>query len=138
MSRSTLSDANTRRCAEVFTGLFARLVAQALPGLREKMREPLHLIDSTSFRLSRLSADWARFSATACGVGIRVSGRRHLQMRRPRWFKKWLAVKHKREKRRNWLALAEWSRRASRRHAARAAGQMVFLTGKKDFWGLTI
>jgi hypothetical protein len=72
VSRSTLSDANTLRCAEVFTGLFARLVAQALPGLRKKMREPLHLIDSTSFRPSRLSADWARFSATACGVKLHV------------------------------------------------------------------
>ncbi len=72
VSRSTLSDANTLRCAEVFTGLFARLVAQALPGLRKKMREPLHLINSTSFRLSRLSADWARFSATACGVKLHV------------------------------------------------------------------
>src|ERR1700745_3770399 len=32
VSRSTLSDANNLRCADVFTGLFARLVAQALPG----------------------------------------------------------------------------------------------------------
>jgi len=72
VSRSTLSDANALRSAEVFTGLFARLVAQALPGLRKKMREPLHLVDSTSFRLSRLSADWARFSAAACGVKLHV------------------------------------------------------------------
>lgn len=72
VSRSTLSDANTLRSAEVFTGLFARLVAQALPGLRKKMREPLHLVDSTSFRLSGLSADWARFSASACGVKLHV------------------------------------------------------------------
>jgi len=72
VSRSTLSDANNLRCADVFTGLFARLVAQALPGLRKKMREPLHLIDSTSFRLSALSADWARFSTNACGVKLHV------------------------------------------------------------------
>lgn len=72
VSRSTLSDANALRSGDVFTGLFAHLVAQALPGLRKKMREPLHLIDSTSFRLSGLSADWARFSAAACGVKLHV------------------------------------------------------------------
>jgi Transposase DDE domain/Domain of unknown function (DUF4372) len=72
VSRSTLSDANNLRCADVFTGLFARLVAQALPGLRKKLREPLHLIDSTSFRLGALSADWARFSTKACGAKLHV------------------------------------------------------------------
>jgi hypothetical protein len=55
----------------VFTGLFARLVAQALPGLRKKMREPLRLIDATSFRLSGLS-EWARFSTNACGAKLHV------------------------------------------------------------------
>ena len=72
VSRSTLSDANSARGAEVFTALFARLVGQAMPGLRKQMREPLHLIDSTSFRLSALSADWARFSANACGAKLHV------------------------------------------------------------------
>ncbi len=72
VSRSTLSDANSLRSAEVFASLFARLVGQALPGLRKKMREPLLLIDSTSFRLSALSAEWARFSANACGAKLHV------------------------------------------------------------------
>jgi hypothetical protein len=72
VSRSTLSDANSLRSAEVFASLFACLVGQALPGLRKKMREPLHLIDSTSFRLSALSADWARFSVNACGAKLHV------------------------------------------------------------------
>ena len=72
VSRSTLSDANNLRCADVFTGLFARLAAQALPGLRKKLREPLHLIDSTSFRLGALSGEWARFSANACGAKLHV------------------------------------------------------------------
>jgi hypothetical protein len=71
-SRSTLSDANNLRSADVFTGLFARLVGQALPGLRKHMREPLHLIDSTSFRLSAASGDWAQFSADACGAKLHV------------------------------------------------------------------
>lgn len=51
VSRSTLSDANNLRCAEVFTGFFAPLAQQALPGLRKKMRAPRQLSDSTSFRL---------------------------------------------------------------------------------------
>lgn len=72
VSRSTLSDANSLRSAEVFTSLFARLVGQAMPGLRKQMREPLFLIDATSFRLSALSADWARFSANACGAKLHV------------------------------------------------------------------
>lgn len=70
-SRSTLSDANNLRSAEVFTGLFARLVAQAMPGLRKKMREPLYLIDATSFRLNGL-CEWARFSTNACGAKLHV------------------------------------------------------------------
>jgi hypothetical protein len=72
VSRSTLSDANNLRSADLFTGLFARLVGQALPGLRKSMREPLRLIDSTSFRLSALSGDWAQFSANACGAKLHV------------------------------------------------------------------
>jgi hypothetical protein len=71
-SRSTLSDANALRSPDVFTGLFARLIGQALPGLRKHMREPLHLIDSTGFRLSALAGDWAQFSANACGAKLHV------------------------------------------------------------------
>lgn len=67
-SRSTLSDANNLRCADLFTGFFARLAAQAVPSLRKKLREPLHIIDSTRFRLGALSGDWARFSKNAYAV----------------------------------------------------------------------
>jgi hypothetical protein len=72
VSRSTLSDANALRAPDVFTGLFTRLLAQALPGLRRAMRQSVHLIDSTSLPLSALSADWASFSANACGVKLHV------------------------------------------------------------------
>ncbi len=71
-SRSTLSDANSLRSPHVFAGIFSRLVAQALPGYRKAMRESVHLIDSTSFRLSALSAGWAGFSANACGAKLHV------------------------------------------------------------------
>jgi hypothetical protein len=72
VTRSTLSDANAKRAPEVFAGLFSRLVAQALPGLRRKIGEAVHLIDATSLPLSSLSGDWAAFSTNACGAKLHV------------------------------------------------------------------
>lgn len=72
MSRSTLSDANATRPSEVFGALFAHLVAQAGRGLRREIGEAVHLIDSTSLRLSELSAEWARFSAGVCGAKLHI------------------------------------------------------------------
>lgn len=71
-SRSTLSDANATRPNEVFGSLFAHLVAQAGRGLRRKIGEAVHLIDSTGLRLSELSADWARFSDGVCGTKLHI------------------------------------------------------------------
>ena len=70
--RSTLADANTTRPADIFTGLFAALVSQARTGLRRTVQDGIRLIDSTSIRLSSLSADWARFSATACSAKVHI------------------------------------------------------------------
>lgn len=70
--RSSLADANAQRPHEVFAGLFAEMVARAHRGLRRKIGESLYLIDSTSVRLSALSADWARFSAGVCGAKAHV------------------------------------------------------------------
>ena len=64
ISRSTLADANAKRPSEALGALFAHLVAQAGRGLRRKIGEAVHLIDSTGLRLSNLSADW-RVSRTA-------------------------------------------------------------------------
>lgn len=72
VSRSTLSDANTLRPWQVFSGLFAHLVGQVTRGLRRKANEAVHLIDSTSLRLSALSKDWARFSTGVCGAKLHV------------------------------------------------------------------
>jgi hypothetical protein len=68
IKRSTLADANASRPAAVFTGLLAKLLAQAHRGLRRALEETTYLIDSTSLRLSALSAEWARFSAKLCGA----------------------------------------------------------------------
>jgi hypothetical protein len=70
--RSTLSDANAQRPAEVFSGLLEILMKQAHRGLRHKLAETVYLIDSTSVRLNERSADWARFSAGVCGTKMHV------------------------------------------------------------------
>lgn len=70
--RSTLADANALRPAEVFSGLFASLMAQAHRGLRRALADTVYLIDSTSLKLDARSDGWARFSADACGAKLHV------------------------------------------------------------------
>jgi hypothetical protein len=72
VSRSTLADANAKRPHEVFGTLFAHLVRRAGRGLRRKVGEAVHLVDSTGLRLSNLSADWARYSDGVCGAKLHV------------------------------------------------------------------
>ena len=72
ISRSTLADANGRRAHEVFSGLFARMAAQAGRGLRRSTAEAVRLIDSTGVRLAGLAADWARFSIGVCGAKAHI------------------------------------------------------------------
>lgn len=72
VSRSTLADANATRPNEVFGALFAHLVVHAGRGLRRKIGEAVHLIDSTGLRLNELSADWARFSDGVCGAKLHI------------------------------------------------------------------
>ena len=72
VSRSTLSDANAQRPSAVFADLFAAMVAQAQRGLRRAVGDAVYLIDSTGVRLGGQGADWARFSAKACGVKVHV------------------------------------------------------------------
>lgn len=72
VKRSTLSDANTLRPCALFEQLFAATVGRAHSGLRRTMREATYLIDSTSVKLSQLSADWSRYSAKVCGAKVHV------------------------------------------------------------------
>ena len=72
VSRSTLADANALRPSAVFSDLFAAMVHQAQRGLRRVIGEATYLIDSTSVRLSGMGAEWARFSAMACGAKAHV------------------------------------------------------------------
>ena len=70
--RSTLADANARRPAAVFSGLFAEMAGRAQRGLRRKLGEATYLIDSTGVRLSGAGSEWARFSAKVCGAKVHV------------------------------------------------------------------
>ena len=72
VKRSTVSDANTQRPWQVFSELFALMLKQAHPALRRASKDAVRLIDSTTVRLSNLSADWAQFSAGVCGVKAHI------------------------------------------------------------------
>jgi IS4 transposase len=70
--RSTFSDANTQRPAEVFADLLETMMKQAHRGLRRKLAETTYLIDATSVKLNARSVDWARFSTGVCGAKVHV------------------------------------------------------------------
>jgi Transposase DDE domain/Domain of unknown function (DUF4372) len=72
VSRSTLADANARRSCAVFTGLLAELMRRCEGAVGRQLAEAVYLIDSTGFRLSSLSADWARFSTGVFGAKLHV------------------------------------------------------------------
>lgn len=72
VARSSLSDANMKRPAEVFTGLFSALVERTSRGLRAKAGKAVRLIDATTLPLNKLSEDWSRLSTKACGAKIHV------------------------------------------------------------------
>ena len=72
VKRSTLADANRDRPWQVFCELFAAMLGQADRGLRRKTADAVRLIDSTSVRLSSLSADWAMFSTGVFGAKAHI------------------------------------------------------------------
>src|SRR5438477_2075225 len=72
VKRSTLADANAQRPWQVFGDVFSALLGQAHRGLRRATADAVRLIDSTSVRLSSLSADWATFSADVFGAKAHI------------------------------------------------------------------
>lgn len=70
--RSTLSDANRARPADVFCGLFEALLAQAHAGLRRASREAIRLIDATSLSLTAHAQSWAGSGVHGCGAKLHV------------------------------------------------------------------
>jgi IS4 transposase len=72
VSRSTLSDANAKRPCGVFAGLLAELMGRCERSLGRKVADAVHLVDATGFRLSALSADWAKFSNGVYGAKLHI------------------------------------------------------------------
>ena len=72
VSRSALSTVNASRPVEVFADLLSALMAQLQAGYRKKIGDCVRLIDSTSVQLSRLSGNWATFSAGVCGAKAHI------------------------------------------------------------------
>jgi len=72
VSRSTLSDANAKRSYQVFTAVLAELMARGERSLERKLADAVYLVDSTTFRLSPLTADWAQFSGRLCQAKLHV------------------------------------------------------------------
>lgn len=72
VSRSTLSDANTKRSYEVYADVFAEMIRRARPGLRRKLREGERLLDATKVKLTGQSKSWAQFSETLCAAKLHV------------------------------------------------------------------
>ena len=72
VSRSMLADANAQRPCAVFTGLLADLMGRCERGLGRRIAEAVYLIDSTGFRLSSLSADWAQFAPGVSGAKLHI------------------------------------------------------------------
>ena len=66
--RSTLSDANCKRPAAAFVGLFEEMSKCVHRGLRRELPDLTYLIDATPLTLNAKSADWtARFSKKIYG-----------------------------------------------------------------------
>jgi hypothetical protein len=72
VSRSTLSDANAKRPWTVFSRLLAELMGRCEASHCRPLADAVYLIDSTSLRLSSLSAGWARFCTGVCGAKLHV------------------------------------------------------------------
>jgi IS4 transposase len=72
VKRSTFSDANSERPWQVFGDLLGYMLQQVHCGLRREAGEAVRLIDSTSLRLSSLSANWATFSTDVFGAKMHI------------------------------------------------------------------
>jgi len=72
VAKSTMADANAKRCSGIFEDLFKELAAAAQRRVRQAVEEATFLIDSTHLRLNEHSAKWARYSAGVCGAKVHV------------------------------------------------------------------
>jgi len=71
-ARSTFSDANAKRPAQLFADLFAVMTMSASSSLRRFVREAVHLVDATSIRLTDVSRAWADYEAHGALVKLHL------------------------------------------------------------------
>ena len=70
--RSTFADANASRPFAMFAELFSYMAGAANRGTRKKMETVTRIIDATRIRLSKLSTDWALFTADHCAAKLHI------------------------------------------------------------------
>jgi hypothetical protein len=70
--RSTFADANRIRSPLVFSEFFEHMLGMAGRGMRRKLGDAVHLIDSTGLHLAGIGAQWARFSANVYGAKAHI------------------------------------------------------------------
>jgi putative transposase len=71
LARSTLSDANARRCTEVFAEAFSQVSSLVTRGLRRQGAQMLRLIDATPIPLDQLFS-WAKSNGRTRGLKLHV------------------------------------------------------------------
>jgi len=73
IARTTLADANARRPAAVFAGLFARMAATASRRTRRHMRDSVRLLDATRIKVSSLFGGWADMVGATRAIKVHLT-----------------------------------------------------------------
>lgn len=72
IKRSTLADANAKRCVEVFSATCEQLIQQAQRGVRAELKDLLYLLDSTPISLKGHGYEWAEEKRNHRTKGLKV------------------------------------------------------------------
>jgi hypothetical protein len=73
IARSTLAEANARRPAAVFSGLFAHLASAASRRTRRHISDAVRILDATRIELSSLRSGWADMVSGHRAIKLHVS-----------------------------------------------------------------
>jgi hypothetical protein len=73
IARSTLAEANARRPADVFSGLFAHIAATAGRRTRRHIADAVRILDATRIELSSLRSGWADMVSGHRAIKLHVS-----------------------------------------------------------------
>ncbi len=73
VARTTLAEANARRPAAVYSGLFAHIAASASRSTRHHIRDAVRILDATRIELSSLRSGWADMVGGHRAIKLHVS-----------------------------------------------------------------